>query len=445
MSMSASKSASKSPSMSANPLLGFVEFERRVMSAKALDEFGFIAVNDLRRLISYRQAIYWRHDKGIMAISGVVEIASQSPYILFLHDFFKVLPIRERAEVTPISPGSLPKKLADQWGEWFAANLYLLPLSTGTLLLSRSEALSDAEKVILEQVRLPLSVTEKALGRRHYPMAVGQGKRRWKWLAACAAIALLFAIPIRDSVLASSVMVARKPAVIRSPMEGVIDEILVEPNEAVKKDEPLFSLDLTNLSGKLAVALQEQATAEAQYKEMAQAQLFDAKAKVQVALLKAKVSEKAATVDYLRNLIAKGRVLAPQDGVAVFDDATDWIGRPVRVGEKVMQLAEPLDTEIESWVDLADIGTVRTGAPLSLFLNTDPLNPLKAEVTTVAYEATPRADGSMQYRIRAKAQEGQPSQRMGLKGVARISGDHIALGWWLLRKPVIFIRQRTGL
>ncbi len=427
-----------------NPTLGFIEFERRVLSSDALDAFGFTIVNDLISVMAYRQAVFWRPDKGVVAISGVVQVNPQSPFALYLAGVFKAIAKKPR-EPGPLDAKDLPKDLAEQWDEWLPGAVFVVPLATGIVLISRQEPFTAADEAILGRLQLTLSVTERALGRRLVPQNAAHRRRRLLMVAIVAAIALVMLLPIRDSVLAPAEMVARNPSIVRSPMDGVIEEVFVEPNELVSKDQPLFSLDLTTLVGKLEIARQEQATSEAQYREMAQAQLFDPKAKVQVALLKAKVSEKAATVTYLDSLITQGRVLAPREGVAVFDDPTNWIGRPVSIGEKVMQVAATTDTEIEAWVALGDIGMVKVGAPLRLFLNTDPMHPLAADITTVAYEAVGRPDGSLMYRIRARMNNDAPPVRIGLKGVARINGDSIALGWWLLRKPVAFFRQRTGL
>jgi uncharacterized protein with HEPN domain len=66
------------------------------------------------------------------------------------------------------------------------------------------------------------------------------------------------------------------------------------------------------------------------------------------------------------------------------------------------------NTEVEAWVSVADVGEVRIGGHLTLFLKTRPLSPLKAKIRSVAYEAAARPDSSIahawsgQYGWRAK-------------------------------------------
>lgn len=227
------------------------------------------------------------------------------------------------------------------------------------------------------------------------------------------------------------------------PLDGVVDKVLVRPNDAVTEGQILFALDATTISGRLDVARQTQATAEAEYRQAAQAMVFDAKAKAQVAILAGKAEEKAAEVRLLENQLARIEAKAPRPGIAVFDDAADWIGRPVVVGEKVMAVADETDTEIEAWVSVVDVGEVRVDGTLTFFLNTDPLSPVKAKVRSVAYEANARPDSTIAHRVRASLTSPQ-KPRLGLKGTARIDGDTVPLVWWFFRRPLATIRQFVG-
>lgn len=73
-------------------------------------------------------------------------------------------------------------------------------------------------------------------------------------------MALVLCLPVRLTVLAPGELVPARPAVIRAPLEGVIDTFHVQPNQAVKKDQPLFGqesglrlllLDLAGEQGEL--------------------------------------------------------------------------------------------------------------------------------------------------------------------------------------------------
>jgi hypothetical protein len=84
-------------------------------------------------------------------------------------------------------------------------------------------------------------------------------------------------------------------------------------------------------------------------------------------------------------------------------------------------------------------------APVTLFLNTDPLHPVHAALRYVGYETMMRPDGTLGHRLRASLDEGQEKPRLGLKGTVRLDGDRVPLAYWLLRRPLAATRQLLGL
>ena len=147
---------------------------------------------------------------------------------------------------------------------------------------------------------------------------------------------------------------------------------------------------------------------------------------------------------YLADQLARSRVLAPQDGIALFDDPLEWIGKPVTIGERILRVAAANEVEIEAWLPIADAIPLAAGAPVQLFLNAQPLQPVSATLRYMAHEAVQRADGSYAYRIRATLDE-TTDHRVGLKGTARVQGDPVPLAYWVLRRPIASLRTTLGL
>lgn len=418
-------------------ILAWLELEHRILKAKRTVEAEFAAVNLGHTLVPYRQAALW--DNGVIALSGVASVEANSPYVLWLDKVF-----RQVGSDHPvlIDAGDLPGDLREQWGDWLPAHGVVLPCGSGQLLFARDDVFAWDEVTLLERLADLVGMTRVALTPKRLSIKLPKGRRAWALAAAGLLVALL---PVTGSVLAPAESVPAHPVVVRAPLDGVVDRILVKPNARVSEGEVLFALDSTTLSGRLDVARQQHATAEAEYRQAAQAMVFDAKAKAQVAILAGKAEEKAAEARLLESQLARIEAKAPRAGIAVFDDASDWIGRPVVVGEKVMAVADETDTEVEAWVSVADVGEVRIGGKLTLFLNTQPLSPVKATVRSVAYEASARPDSSIAHRVRATLAEGAAKPRLGLKGTARIDGDTVPLVWWAFRRPLATIRQFVGL
>src|SRR5205085_6996475 len=106
--------------------------------------------------------------------------------------------------------------------------------------------------------------------------------RKGGTLIAAALIAAMF-IPVHLSVLAPGELVPAHPAVIRAPVDGVIGQFQVQPNQAVKAGQPLFNFDEAPIAAHQEMSAQALATAQAEYRQYAQQAVSDGKSKAQLA------------------------------------------------------------------------------------------------------------------------------------------------------------------
>ena len=445
-----------------------LDLARRARQATTARELGFLLANDTHQLVHYRQAVLWVPDSGVHTLSGVVQPEANAPYVQWLLHLSEHLAAQGGDAVRAVDPAQLPPALADDWATWWPAHALWLsvPAKQGAaptqpgpaLLLARDTPWTTEEQRLLTEW---LDTWHHAFAALHRPKASGwrsvtarlrhhfsrqPGQRwwqqaRWRWTALALAVLCL---PVRLSVLAPGELVPASPVVVRAPLDGVVDIFHVQPNQTVTKDQPLFGFDEALIQSRLAVAAQVLASAETEYRQTSQQALTDPKFKGQLAMLGGKIEEKRAEVDYLSDQLARARVLAPRDGVALFDDPSEWIGRPVTTGERIMRIAAPDDREVEAWLPLADAIGLDDQAPLKLYLNASPLAPVTARVRYIAHDAVQRPDGTHAYRVRATL-DGTTDYRVGLKGTARLQGSWTPLAFWMLRRPLAALRTTVGL
>lgn len=452
-----------------DPLLTLLELARKARSARGTDELAFIAVNDTHALWPYRQAALWMRESRIQALSGVVDVEANAPYALWLARLCKHLHAT-LSEASAISAVELPSELASEWAEWLPTHGLWLPLhapdqgvsgqgpAAGGLLLAADTPWPD---------NILPALTEWAGIWLHAWQALEAGQTGWlaRWPVAspgtpakplwqrrtliAAIAAAVCVIPVKLSVLAPGELVPANPAVVRAPLDGVVTQFHVQPNQRVKAGQPLFSFDQVALAAHRDVATQTLATAQAEYRQFAQQAVSDARSKAQLAGLLGRIEEKQAEASYLQDQLQRASVSAPQDGIALFDDPTEWIGKPVQTGERVLRIAAPDDIEVEAWLPMGDAIPLAEHAQVELFLAASPLHPVKAELRYIAHDATLRPDGQYAYRVRARLQQPAAAdtgkaQRIGLKGTAKLSGESVPLIYWVLRRPLATVRQTLG-
>jgi hypothetical protein len=453
--------------LTAQELGTLLNLGRRARQAGDAAELEFLAVNDSHGLAAYRQGALWLAEGGIKALSGVVQIEANAPYVQWLG---KVCAHLSKSDSPPrrVSAIDLPQDLSGEWAEWLPMDGLWIPVTrtlsgktaearTGGLFLARDTPWTPSDMLLLTEwmeiwsltsfSRSPASawtwrqlaglVRNELLAK---PQVVWWKQRRVHWVLGVVA---LLAVPVRLSVLAPSELVAANPTVIRAPMEGVVGNFLVKPNETVKVGQPLLSLDDVSLQSRLEVAQQALSGAQAEYRQAAQMAVTDVKYKGQLALLMSKMQERQAEADYLQGQLGRAHILAPQNGIALFDDPSEWIGKPVVTGERIMRIAAEDDVEVEAWLAVGDAIVLPVGAPVSLYLNSSPLFSVSAQVRYVAHDAVQRPDGSYAYRVRAELSD-KTVHRVGLKGTAKLSGQWVPLAYWVLRRPVAAIRQMIG-
>jgi len=427
-------------------LIQLLTLLHRARDAAIPAELAFIAVNETAGLVPFRQAALWEAGRGITAVSGVPEPEVNAPFTLWLERVCRQLGAKPAGAMLA---DDLSSEDRTEWSDWLPAQGWWQPLPQGNggLLFARDDAWTEQEAALLAELAHAYGHALAALRR---PSLLSEWKtkahlRRKTLRFAAAAFLVLAVIPVPLTVLAPAEVVAAHPAVIRSPQEGVVARLQVRPGERVAEGQPLFELDDTQLAGKAEVAEKTLAAADAEWRQLSQQALFDPAAKPKLAAAQGRRDQQAAELDYLHSLLARIRVKAPSGGITVLDDPSEWIGRPVAVGEKVLSLAEEHDTEIEAWLSPADAIKLKPGAPVSVFLNVSPLFPVHAAVTSLAYEATPRPDATMAYRVRARILGDGEKPRLGLKGTARLSGRWVPLSYWLLRRPIGAVRSALGL
>ncbi|WP_205884539.1 MULTISPECIES: efflux RND transporter periplasmic adaptor subunit [Pseudomonas] len=431
-----------------------LQLERRARAEADLSGLGFLMVNDSRQLFDYHEALLWQvGGPGVTHCSGLSQVEANAPFVQWLGRLCEYWQGQAQAtELRVLSCTDAPPESREAWPDYLATQLIWLPLRRrdgewlGALLLSREGAPGNAERALLQLLQDAYSHAWASLTQHSQPALLQRLRRRPKravMIGAAVALALAL-LPVHQSVLAPAEIVAREPAVLRAPLQAVVERILVQPNQTVRQGEALVQLDRRELDSRLENARQGLAAAEAQLRQARQQALFDERAKAQLAELQTRRDQARADVAYLEGNLQRTRILAPRDGVAIFDDPSDWIGRPVSLGERIMQVADPRDTRLEVLLPVADAIALAPGAQVRLFLNSQPGSPLQATLQRHGYRASPSSDGTMAYRLQAAFSEDDPRLRVGLKGTAKLYGERTLLFNYLLRRPLAAARVYLG-
>ncbi len=304
-----------------------------------------------------------------------------------------------------------------------------LPEDAITLGLRIAETAAHAARV------LPYRTSRRAGSRLRLKLTVG----------AILIATLAMAIPVPMSALAPMEVAPRNAHVVAAPIDGVIDEILVPPNAMVKTGEPIARYVDTTTRNQLQVAERDLAVAETRLRQLQQMSFVDDRAKRDLAQARSEVGLKRAERDFARDTSEKSVIRAPRDGLVLYGDRKEWTGRPVSIGQRILELADPADVELRAHLAVADVLDLASGARVRAFLDGDPLRPLDATLIFVSHQARQVEGVGLAYRVLARFDAGVKPPRPGARGTAQLLGEKVPLAFYLFRRPLVWARQKLGI
>jgi multidrug resistance efflux pump len=438
-----------------NPWVQLLHFEAKLRSARTIKELQFLIANQLRGLLPFRQSLVLkatRHNRRpylVQAVSGVTAIDHDAPMIQWIEDMVRETSIlcNSISVIRVLESDCLPSLKLD-WKEFSGPYALWCPLRhpdgsiIGALWLDRELPWQENEILLLSRLSQTVAHAWKALQAMPARWRI-PGPIRSAWVGL-PALALALCIPIRLSTLAPAKVVAKEPSVVSAPLDGVIAEILIAPNRIVTEGDLIFRYENTTLRSQYEVAERHFAMAKAELQKVVQSSFGDPTQRSDISLRQAEVRLREIERDYAKDLLRKVDVLATRSGILIYSSKEDWIGKPVIVGERIMEISDPTDIEIKIDLAVKDAILLQDGAEATVFFDALPLERFKATVTHASYHAETLPGDVLAYRVVAAFSSTDPRIRIGWQGTAKLFGTEGPLAFLIFRRPLTALRQFMG-
>lgn len=416
----------------------------------------YFIVNETRRLIRYRYALLLERTQSkfsrykAIKVSGVTTLDRTVPKIHYVERVVDHL-AHTNLSVDPVSvsDNQLPQELKQDCSSLilpFAICVNLvLPNGKvmGTLWFEREIAWSAEELLLIKRLASTYAHAWGYFKQNHSLNAWFVGQK--KIGVSVLLLGFFLFIPIQHSTLGLVKVVAKDPIVVAAPMDGVIASIPIEPNQIVSQGETLFQFEDTNFRNEYIVAEQALVVSQAELKKVTQSAFQDEKSKAEIALSKAKVDLAVIKRNYAKEMLDYLHVVAEKQGMALFNNKLEMIGRPVKVGERLMEIAEVGKLKFRIELPVENNIAFSVGAPVKVYLDINPLQSIDATITSISFRAETLPGDMLAYRIEAESTEDIRHLRIGWQGTAKIYGNTVSLFFYLFRRPLATVRQYVGL
>jgi hypothetical protein len=449
------------PEAAANPLFQLMEritrLNLKAFQAKSLESLIFIILNDTSYIIRYDRAVLWDYTSSkpeLLGISGQAKLNKDAEIIQKWTILLKAIPEAEKAqELTEESFSGDAKEAWKSINQQTRNSILWFPIPvddkmTAALWLERwgldkdpnaPQALELLSTYLIKGYSAAFSRFKSRLGLKQFFFA------RHKFLTSLlvlAAILTLVHLPLR--VVAHCEVVPKDPVLVTAPLEGIIENVLVQPGQTVTKGLPLFEYDKRAPLHDLKAAQKDVQVMQAEVARAATLGLSDPRSLKELAILKLKLEKGLVQLDLAQYQASKLTVTAPENGVATVDNPDEWRGKPVKIGEKVMIISNPKETKLRLWIPEDDNIIFDEKKPIAVYLNIDPDTRLNAHIDFVSNESTINDKNMTTFIAEARWDKQPEDVKLGLKGTAVLYGEKVSLFYYIFRKPWAHLRSMLG-
>ena len=301
----------------------------------------------------------------------------------------------------------------------------------GCLVFTRTAKFSQHDILFINHLAGTIGHALSIFSRKPNPI-LGIGLAR---LAAFIVVTLflLAVFPMQLTTLAPAEIVAYQPEVIKAPIDGVIDEITVAPNTQVGPGSLLARLNSHNLKAVYNDVTQKTLLAESRITNTQEKRVSEE--------LRTNRDKSRARMETAEERLLQTDIRAETSGIAIVKAPSEWIGRPVKAGEKILEIADPREVELVLKIPAEDADLISQNSKVKLFLDRRPFNPLTGSVIDSSLVPKKNKSNKTYYKFKARLDEGAPTPSIGQRGVARVYGERSSLLFFIFREQMKFSRN----
>ncbi len=246
---------------------------------------------------------------------------------------------------------------------------------------------------------------------------------------------------VSQNVAADFEVVPLDKEICYAPYDGVITNVQVKNGSFVKKDQELMEYKTEELEFRLSDAQKSYDETSAKL-DLVRSEAFTDPAKLgESKLLKLSKEKELVNIEKMKWYLARSKILAQREGIFVIEDEERWEGKAVRAGDELCEIYGPGQMIAKVLINEKDASVIdEKDMNISLYLHTKPESPLKqSEVIFISPKPILQKNGQFCYEVKVKL--AQKGLIFGMRGVARVSGPEVKLGYYLFRNLVLWWRR----
>ncbi|MCA9072886.1 MAG: efflux RND transporter periplasmic adaptor subunit, partial [Planctomycetaceae bacterium] len=320
-------------------------------------------------------------------------------------------------------------------------------MQASLVILSDTAVLDCSAEQFLKAAAQPLAST-LSLAKKSQPSWVGrcasqiaEGIRSRKFIAALVGLAmvaclLLIPMPYRIACECELEPVTRR--FVAAPFDGKLERTEVEPGDLVNEGQLLAVMDGREIRWELAGLQAEQSQAGKERDGHMAKHDFGAAQVAKLEMERLKVREQL-----LSKRSEKLDIRSPIDGLVVMGDLKKSEGVPLRVGERLFEIAPLEQMVVEVAIPESDIAWAKDDQTVEIVLDAYPETTWTGALARIHPRSEIREDKHV-FIGEVVLDNPDAVLRPGMRGRAKITGPSKSLGWNWFHKPWYELRYWLG-
>ena len=439
-----------------------LQLEHNCRNCEDIKELYFQIVNETRNIVPYSTGVLLttniKSKYKVVAISDISVIDSTSPYIQWIESVVEDLNSNSKSkEIFVVEVKNDLKEINyNSLLEYAPPNLLFMPIISTKensdvnyiFLLFKDSNWIENDILILKHLSSSLSYFLFAMRTCGILSAIKKisFKNRYFKIILLLLIISMF-LPVKLSVLAPLEVDPKNPYVVTSPLNGVVEDIKVFPNDKVLINQLVVQFDDVDFRNNYLVSKRTLDVANAELFTIKQSSFMDPKQKSQISQLENQVQLKEAELSFAKDQLDKTKIYAKEEGIVIINNPNDWKGKPVSTGERIFLIANPKNIELKIMLPVSDAIFLEENAIVKAFFDNDPTNSWNAKVKYISYKPELTEQNILSYKMIAEfddINENGYVPSIGLRGTGKIYSKKVSLFFYIFRKPITATRQWIG-
>lgn len=254
-------------------------------------------------------------------------------------------------------------------------------------------------------------------------------------------VLLLMFFPVRNTVNTEFVLKSPETFSVYAWFDGPVAKCFKQDGELVKKDDIIAAYDTNQLRFRLANAESQYKEIKKEYELESTAAFADRERLGRAQLIAARMEGAKVAVEEAKWYLEHTELKAPADGILALADgrAELLVNKALRTGDRVFDVYSGKGAVAEIQVDQREGSILLDKFDVSLFLYTEPDKELACKVVEIQQYPVINEQRTYCYKVRAEVANAD-ALRYGMRGVAKLRGERVSLGYYLFKNIVIYLR-----